>query len=372
MDGKHKFPEGTLFSGENAFIPIPEALGGGFKMVKVDEFDCSDLLSDNLGAEDSAVDGNNINYVKEIKFDIDYKSINEYESVQKTSNIAKEPNSADNEGEFVHVAKGDSFSNSDFENLNSVEVLEKLDDDETPNKRKAVKNIHEGHRERLKARYDKLGLEGFEDHEVLEFLLYFTHSRCDTNPIAHALINEFGSLEKVLKADRKFLENVDGVGKQSSLLISFCHQLMLFLNSKVPKNICLADSTAMGEFCCQFFMQRTEETFAVLMLDTKRTLQKVVIISTGTENETAYYPRNVVKEVIKHKANVVVIAHNHTGNSVHPSDNDIIITEAIFDLLAGIGVPLLDHIICCGKKFTSLSDRGLMPKDKTGRKIQKN
>lgn len=384
MSGKRKFPEGTVFSGESAFVPVPESEGGGFRVVKVDEYDCPDLLSDNLGAAEDTLNSESENYVSEIKFDVDYKTISKPGRVSKAgkahTKTATNKSVGDKTGEpdkkfnddndpYVRVARRNRFSEEDIKSVLTEKSHDKKEDDKSGEnfETDVTSNVHAGHRGRLKERFDKLGLEGFAQHEVLEFLLYFTISRRNTNPIAHALIKEFGDISKVFKADRKFLEDVDGVGKESSLLIHFCHQLMLYLNSRVPKSICLANSTDMGEFCTQFFLGRTEETFAVLILDTKRNLQNVIIISEGTENDTAYYPRNVVKEVIKHKANVAAIAHNHTGSCVHPSDNDIAITDSIYDLLNGIGVPLIDHIVCCDGKFTSFADRGFMPFDRRAR-----
>ena len=67
-------------------------------------------------------------------------------------------------------------------------------EENTPVQQRKVQNPHEGHRERMRERFRASGLDGFASHEILEFLLYHTHSRCDTNEIAHKLIEAFGSL----------------------------------------------------------------------------------------------------------------------------------------------------------------------------------
>ena len=63
-----------------------------------------------------------------------------------------------------------------------------------------MENIHQGHREKMRQRFLKSGLEGFADHEALELLLYYAIPRRDTNPIAHRLIERYGSLLAVLTA----------------------------------------------------------------------------------------------------------------------------------------------------------------------------
>ena len=72
--------------------------------------------------------------------------------------------------------------------------------------------MHEGHRNRVKNRFLKEGLESFADHEVLELLLYFSIPRGDTNPVAHRLIERFQNLKSVFDADFSELKAVNGVG----------------------------------------------------------------------------------------------------------------------------------------------------------------
>ncbi len=325
---KDQFPEGSMFSGDYAFVPQP---GGGFETVIISELKKDKSLNDNLSKkQDTDKDAP----LDDIEFAVDL-SLGRPEQTDAVIKPQAEP-------EPVKEAP------------KPAPKKKKVD------QKKIYENIHKGHRMRLRKRYDETGLLSFSEHEVLEFLLYFIHEQRDTNPIAHALIDEFGGLHQVFKAEMHDLQTIPGVGPESALLINFCRQLITYLNANIKDKPCLNDTTKMGMFCCNYFMQHVEESFIAIMLDTKRCVQKVVVISRGTENETAYYPRNVLKAVIKHRANTVAIAHNHTGGSVHPSNSDIHLSNKIGKLLDGIGVPLIDHIICCDALFTSLSERGLM------------
>lgn len=69
-----------------------------------------------------------------------------------------------------------------------------------------VENIHQGHREKMRQRFLKSGLESFADHEALELLLYYAIPRRDTNPIAHRLMERYGSLTAVLSAPAEDLK----------------------------------------------------------------------------------------------------------------------------------------------------------------------
>ena len=80
-------------------------------------------------------------------------------------------------------------------------------------------NIHDGHRDRMRERFSKTGFEGMQEHEILEMLLYYSVPRRDTNPIAHNLIDRFGSLAGVLEAKEEQLLLVDGITQNSATLI---------------------------------------------------------------------------------------------------------------------------------------------------------
>ena len=100
--------------------------------------------------------------------------------------------------------------------------------------------VHEGHRSRKKEQFRAHGLDAFADHEVLELLLYYAVPRQDTNPIAHRLMQKFGSLEAVFSADRETLEEVEGVGENASTLLT----LMLPLMRRTILFVCVANTSS--------------------------------------------------------------------------------------------------------------------------------
>ena len=89
----------------------------------------------------------------------------------------------------------------------------------------AKENSHSGHRVRLKQRFLSEGLDAFNEHQILELLLFYTIPLKDTNEIAHDLIKTFGSLSRVFDAHPKELQKVHGISEHSSTLISMIPQL---------------------------------------------------------------------------------------------------------------------------------------------------
>ena len=88
-------------------------------------------------------------------------------------------------------------------------------------------NTHSGHRQRMKQRFLKEGLDNFDAVNVLELLLFYALPRRDTNLIAHDLLRRFGSLAGVLEAPVEQLQLVPGLGEHAALLISLGTEILL-------------------------------------------------------------------------------------------------------------------------------------------------
>ena len=221
--------------------------------------------------------------------------------------------------------------------------------------------MHTGHRKRLKNRFLEEGLDSFEPHQVLELLLFFSIPRRDTNEIAHKLLKKFGSLSGVFEADIKELVKVEGIGENSAFLISMIPQLSRrYLNDKWRDKPELNSSSKAGEYAISLFAGRTYEVFYVICLDAQNRVNHAALVHEGTINEAPIYPRIIVETILRHKANSVILAHNHPGGSLNPSRGDIEATKVIKNALESISVKVVDHIIVCGERYVSFAERGLL------------
>lgn len=222
-------------------------------------------------------------------------------------------------------------------------------------------NIHKFHRKRVREKFVKHGLQPFSEYEVLEMLLFYSISRKDTNVIAHKLIDRFGTLKAVLDAEYDDLMEVDGISDVSASLIMFYRELYKYVNTNsLDENVDLSTNLKVCDFCCNYFYHHVEESLILITLGENRMLKCVDVISKGCESETAFYPRKIIKAIVKNRATDVVIAHNHPRGLPDPSFNDTIITKKLSKMLSDIGVNVIDHIICSGNRFVSLADRGIL------------
>jgi len=270
------------------------------------------------------------------------------------------------------------FSDDDFKSYDITDTSEEIIFDEDfiksvkadnktvknkTNKRKTnskTKSVHGGHRERMRDKFLKYGFEVFSEVEVLEYLLYYCLPQKNTNEIAHKLIDNFGSLKGVLNAEYFDLMEVAGIKEYSAAFIVMYRELFKYVRTNNDPGIVLSKSEIAGKFCCDYFYNHVEESFILISLDSNKKVKCVDVISKGTETETAFYARKIIKYAVKNRANAVIFAHNHPGENPQPSSNDLIITDRFIKILESLGIDLIDHIICSGNKNISISDKGLM------------
>jgi len=221
--------------------------------------------------------------------------------------------------------------------------------------------MHEGHRNRLKKRFLEEGLDGFEDHQILELLLFYAIPRRDTNETAHFLINKYGSLSGVLEADPKDLAKTPGLGENSTLLLSLIPSLArIYLKDRWGTRPTLNSTTKAGEYVLNLYAGRTYEVFYIICLDAQHKVIYPALVHEGTIDQAPVYPRNIVETALRHKAHSVILAHNHPGGSPAPSPQDIEVTKKIRTALESISITVLDHIIAAGELYVSCMEKGLI------------
>ena len=222
-------------------------------------------------------------------------------------------------------------------------------------------DIHDGHREKMRRRFLETGLEGFADHEALELLLYYAIPRRDTNPIAHALMERYGSLSAVLNAPVEDLQKVEGIGESAAILLS--------LVSKIGRKARLADagqervlnsSERAGAYLLERFSGETREMIYLLCLDRKGKLLACKRMAEGSVAGANLNIRKVVETALLTSASAVILSHNHPSGVALPSADDEAATRQVREALRTIGVDLVDHIIVADRDFVSMADSGLL------------
>ena len=224
--------------------------------------------------------------------------------------------------------------------------------------------IHRDHRKRMKARFAAQGLDGLNDHEALELLLYFAIPRKDTNPIAHRLMRTFGTLHGVLDASPEALRSVDGVGEASSMLLVLLRDMMRrYAMDKAEKDLrgaALTTTELLGHYLLPWFIGVAEERMIALATDSKGKVLGAEEMSRGITRATDVSIRKLVEFAIRYQASSVIIAHNHPGGLALPSHDDMATTRRIREMLERLSIGLRDHIIVAGDDYVSMRDSGML------------
>lgn len=219
--------------------------------------------------------------------------------------------------------------------------------------------MHDGHRKRMRERFKREGLDGFADHEVLELLLFYGRARGDVNPLAHTLMDTFGSLQGVLEAKPDQLMAVSGVGEETATLLS----LMLPMFRRYTECLCRErkrfDTLKDVKQYCQSLLAgyRTERLYVICLTGDHQLLGQR-LVAEGTNGAVQLSPRLVVEAALNLNARAVVLCHNHPGGSNWPSAEDVASTTHINLLLKGMEIELLDHLIVAGNDVYSMVEEG--------------
>lgn len=206
------------------------------------------------------------------------------------------------------------------------------------------KNFCTGHRQRLRTRYIENGIDSLLEHEILEFILFHSIPRVDTKPLAHRLIDTYGSLKNVFDASLESLK-ANGLSEISAAHIKLFKDTSGWIrrNEMIGKKV--SDYNELGRIVANELDGDSEERLIALMLSNKNEVLELRNVSEGVFKGTKLNMRKLVQCCLDRNAVKVVIAHNHPSGDTRPSAEDNVATTAIEDYLAGVDIELVEHYI---------------------------
>ena len=216
--------------------------------------------------------------------------------------------------------------------------------------------MHEQHRQRVRRRLMREGLDAFEEHQVLELLLFYAIPRQDTNDTAHRLIEAFGSLNAVLDAAPEDLVKVKGIGENAAVLLHLLPQLARrYTQDAAEKTLTLRDADALRDYVLAKFVGHTSEQVFLLSLTAAGKLSHCAALAAGSMNAVQLDARHLLQTALRSSAASVILAHNHPGGIAVPSHNDVEATRQAANLFSAVGIRLADHMIVAGSEVFSMA-----------------
>lgn len=220
---------------------------------------------------------------------------------------------------------------------------------------------HDGHRQRLKERFIRQNLDGFNAINTLELILFYSVPRKDTNPLAHRLLDRFGNITNVFEASYEDLLTVKDITENTAtlikLMLSFCRY---YSCEKDNNNQCITSLEDAGRYVAPMFIGMTDEIAVLIMLDAKGKVLLTQKLSEGTKDSTPITPRKVAEIALRNGAQKVILAHNHPGGIAIPSQEDFSATSEVVKALSLFGIRLLDHIVVADGDYISFRQSGFL------------
>ena len=206
------------------------------------------------------------------------------------------------------------------------------------------KNIHAGHRDRLRAKFLNGGYQALADHEILELMLFYVVPRKDTNAMAHALIRKYGSLSAVLNTPVRELESEKNITHTGAVLLQMLGR-SAELSVKLSQNRTIIGSPSdVFDVVAPLLAGKGTEDMVVICLDERNKVIRHFVVA-GSVSDVAIKNRELLQRLLDSNAKSVVIAHNHPSGDPQPSEADRVSTLALAALLKRIEINLYDHVI---------------------------
>jgi DNA repair protein RadC len=218
-----------------------------------------------------------------------------------------------------------------------------------------------GHRQRLKERFLRGGLCGFLDYEIVELLLALGTPRRDCKKPAKEAMRRFKMLRRVLEASEVELQEIEGIGPRNIFGIKFVQEVSRrFLREKMMSRPVCHSSREVFDYLYHTLRDAKKEKFKAIFLDAKNKILEERTFFEGTVDTSAVYPREILKEALRHNASALIFVHNHPSGDPEPSESDKEITKELVFALSMMQLKVLDHIIIGNNCYFSFADRGLI------------
>ena len=204
------------------------------------------------------------------------------------------------------------------------------------------------------------GPEFVSDAGLVAILLRTGLKGKDAVTLSRELLHHFGGLKGILNANKKELEKVKGLGTAKiSQLLAAIEIAKRQLKEGIVGNKPIKGPEDVIEYVSLSMANLKEEIFKVIYLNSANIILAMEDLFKGTVNQSAVYPREVVKRALELNACALIFVHNHPSGNTQASEDDVKLTKRLVEAGQIVGIPVLDHIIIGDKNFLSLKREGL-------------
>jgi DNA repair protein RadC len=221
--------------------------------------------------------------------------------------------------------------------------------------------MKEGRSDLPRERMVRAGVESLTVAELLALVIRTGTGSVPAVELAGSILEQAGSLQALARSDTFELQRIDGIGSAKAAGIRAAFELGRRLQSAQggPRPVIRTPDDA-AALLIPRLRDLTIESFVVIVLDAANGVSATAELSRGTLNASLVHPREVFKFAIDRRGAAVIVGHNHPSGNGDPSREDVEITRQLVEAGKVVGIPVHDHLIIAGNKYTSFAERGLL------------
>lgn len=224
-----------------------------------------------------------------------------------------------------------------------------------------MENTHDGHRKRIRERALASGAESLKAHELVEYLLFFSVPRRNTNPLAHKLLDHFGNLQSLFSATEAELAQVEGMNATSAEWLHLVGQAVLRYAEPDDRPILLVNRRQTRRFLQNFYAQPGVDGCWLLCLNTAGALTHTIPLDAPGGWHSPENLKRAVGQALSCHASAIILAQRRDDASM--TDEEKQQTESLMRSLSRIQIALLEHVVLdhAGKHFNYATHPDIQP-----------
>ena len=197
--------------------------------------------------------------------------------------------------------------------------------------------------------------------DALDGLLGHMHPKQDMHAVVGRLRENYASADALFAVSPHMLEQA-GLHPHDALLLSKLPELNRHIAlERFGAHPRLHRLPLASDYLAANFHGLKVERFYLLCLDARGRLMECVFLQEGTLDGALFSLKHVLSELMRVHPAAIVISHNHPGNTLRPSQEDVDCTQELLRALTVVGIPLLDHVIIAGRTAVSMRENGFVP-----------
>lgn len=225
--------------------------------------------------------------------------------------------------------------------------------------KQSIRNWEEGDRPR--ERLFNLGARALSDSELVALMLRSGNRKENALVLAGSLIRHYGSLQALLHADPVELLRLSGLGPaKAAALAAAVEAARRIERTSLAERSYLREPADVQKYLARSLGFLSKEHFKLLFLDKAGVVRGEKMLSSGTIDEAAVYPREVVQAALDRKASALILVHNHPSGRLQPSRPDLDLTRKLKAVCEPLAIRILDHVIVGGGQYFSLRENGYL------------